>query len=77
MGILGKLDGGRHMIQNGWYYCSCGQKLFQVRPETRCYHFVAYCKRCKRESLVSFGEETCKGENRDATGDYRKRHAEP
>lgn len=41
------------MIKNGFYYHTCGQKVFKVLPETVLINHVAYCKRCKTEHMVN------------------------
>lgn len=41
------------MIKDGWYYCNAGQKIFKVLPETVLLNHVTYCKKCKREQIVS------------------------
>lgn len=45
------------MIKNGWYYHKCGQKNFKVTPDTVLINFVAYCKKCKTEYVISIANE--------------------
>ena len=41
------------MIKDGWYYCTCGQKVFKVLPTTKLVSFPCYCKKCKTESIIT------------------------
>ena len=37
-----------------WYKCpGCGKKMFKVRPDTVLRKFPGYCKRCKKEYLIT------------------------
>lgn len=43
-------------VQSTWYYCPhCRGKLLRYFPHTRLYDFPAWCKRCKREVVVTLG----------------------
>lgn len=45
------------MVKDGWYYHTCGQKIFKVLPETVLLNHVTYCKRCKAQQIVSIYHE--------------------
>lgn len=37
-----------------WFCCPfCGRKLFKVMQRTKCRDFQAWCRKCKRETIVN------------------------
>lgn len=40
------------IIKDGWYICSCGQKIIKVRDDTEIKNFVCYCRKCKKETII-------------------------
>lgn len=40
-------------IKNGYFYHTCGRKIFKVLPESVLINFSAFCPKCKKEFVIS------------------------
>ena len=42
------------LIRGGWFHCPvCDKKMFRLDKETEVKDFPAWCRRCKKEYLIS------------------------